>query len=93
MSDLWSDNHSEDEASRLPTDKVLYNLYEDILCLKEEMERLQQDLGKETQLVNSYAKEITALQQRIKELEKDNNKWRSIVSELNKELILLENNE
>lgn len=38
---LWSDDKTPEDFDVLDTDYVIYNLHEDVLCLKEEVARLK----------------------------------------------------
>ena len=37
MRDLWSDGKTEDDMAGVANDEMIYNLFEDIRCLKEEV--------------------------------------------------------
>lgn len=40
---LWSDEHTWEEAMNIDKEKVIFNLYEDIQCLKERIEELGEE--------------------------------------------------
>ena len=41
---LWSDKHSHDDCDNIDHDVALYNLYEDIQCLKEDLKQAKLDV-------------------------------------------------
>ena len=66
MSDLWHDKnkHLIDEGH-----PIQYNLSEDIICLKEEVERLREGLIHLEQLHHNQKATVREARQRVQELE------------------------
>lgn len=44
MNKLFSENHTEDDCDSIDKQAVIYNLYEDIRCLKERVNELEGSL-------------------------------------------------
>lgn len=70
MNKLFSENHTEDDCDSIDKQTVIYNLYEDIRCLKERVKELEDAVDSSIEALTEYTHPTDFLVEELKAIAK-----------------------